>query len=89
MGEKGFEDHELIQFELNWVDKVCLAWYIIFSIIVIFIFLPYIRVFDGVWIWGMPRPAFGLVINAIFCAFIVLLTQLLYRHYFSKLDDNF
>lgn len=86
MAKKREEDHELITFKLKRIDKL-FVWYSIISVVATIIFFPYITTFDGVWIMGMPKSAFFLVIVGVINALIALTSYCAYRRYFAKLQE--
>lgn len=83
MTKKREEDHELITFKLKRIDKF-FVWYSIISIVAMIIFFPYITTFDGVWIMGMPKSAFFLIIVGVINILIGLTSYCAYRRYFTQ-----
>lgn len=86
--DKMTNDHELITFELTKLDKYVVYWVVV-STIIMFISLDWLTTFEGVWIWGMPKSAFGIVLAGGLAN--LALTAVLYpayKRHFEKLVNQ-
>ena len=85
--EKVQNDHELITFEMTKLDKYVLCWVVIGTILMI-AGLDWLTTFEGVWIWGMPRSAFGIVlVGGIANLILTAILYPAYKKHFKKLQN--
>ncbi len=83
--EELINDHELITFKLQLPDWVALWWTII-TCILWYIIFPSGSLFDGVFIWGIPKSVFYLWIGGGVTIVISIVIRYLYMKHYTEME---
>ncbi len=77
-------DYKAISFKLIPMDKFIL-WYAVIGTILMIIIFDHMTTFEGVWIGGMPKSAFYIVVCGVINLIIAAVSYYGYKSYYDKL----
>jgi hypothetical protein len=81
------QDHELITFSLTRLDRF-FVWFSVIGTLVLIAFFAAMTTFEGVWIGGMPKSAFYILVIGIIDAVVGVGGYFAYKAYYDRLLEQ-